>query len=91
MLQYPYWQRVDLLPAQFKLNVKEKIEKHIEWLKPLDNLTRATKGFESGIDYMMRRDLSKDFKQFKDGMAKLDKIRNEKITDTFPELKHLYE
>ncbi len=91
LLQYPYWQRVDLLPAQFKLNVKEKIEKHIEWLKPLDNLTRATKGFESGIDYMMRRDLSKDFKQFKDGMAKLDKIRNEKITDTFPELKHLYE
>jgi hypothetical protein len=54
-------------------------------------LTRATKGFESGIDYMMRRDLYKDFGQFKEGMAKLDKIRNEKVTDTFPELKELYE
>jgi len=90
LLQYPYWQRVDLLPEHFKLKVKEKIEKHIDWLKPLDNLTRATKGYKSGIDYMMRRDLFKDFNQFKDGMAKLDKIRNEKITDTFPELKELY-
>ncbi len=91
LLQYPYWQRIDLLPNDFKLKVKEKMEKHIAWLKPQDKLTRATKGFESGIDYMMRRDLHKDFGQFKEGMAKLDKIRNEKVTDTFPELKELYE
>ena len=91
LLQYPYWQRIDLLPNDFKLKVKEKMEKHIAWLKPQDKLTRATKGFESGIDYMMRRDLYKDFGQFKEGMAKLDKIRNEKVTDTFPELKELYE
>ena len=91
LLQYPYWQRIDLLPNDFKLKVKEKMEKHIAWLKPQDKLTRATKGFQSGIDYMMRRDLHKDFGQFKEGMAKLDKIRNEKVTDTFPELKELYE
>jgi len=57
----------------------------------LDHLTRATKGFESGLDYMMRRDNSKDIQQFKDHMHKLDVIRDEKITETFPELKELYE
>lgn len=91
LLQYPFWQRIDLLPLDFKEKVKEKYLKHIEWLKPQDNLTRATKGFESGIDYMMRRDNFQHFDQFKDGMEKLDKIRNEKLIDVFPELKELYE
>jgi hypothetical protein len=71
--------------------VKEKYEKHLEWLRPRDSLTRATKGFESGIDYMMRRDNYKDIQQFKEGMKKLDTIRDESITEVFPELKELYE
>ena len=69
---------------------KEKYEKHLEWLRPKDQLTRATKCFESGIDYMMRRDNSKDLQQFKDSMKKLDVIRNENVTEVFPELKELY-
>jgi len=40
---------------------------------------------------MMRRDNYKDIQQFKDGMQKLDNIREEKITEVFPELKELYE
>ena len=90
LLQYPYWQRIDLLPKEFKLKVKEKMEKHLKWLKPLDHLTRATKGFESGIDYMMRRDLSSDINQFKKGMQKLDDIRDENLIKVFPELQELY-
>jgi hypothetical protein len=42
LLQYPYAQRIDLLPASFKQKVKEKYLKHLEWLRPLDGLTRAT-------------------------------------------------
>ena len=91
LLQYPYWQRIDLLPQDYKEKVKQKYETHLEWLRPRDSLTRATKGFESGLDYMMRRDNSKDFDQFKQGMDGIDKIRNESITSTFPELKELYE
>ena len=91
LLQYPYAQRIDLLPDSFKQQVKEKFEKHIEWLRPLDHLTRATKGFESGLDYMMRRDNSKDMQQFKDTMKKMDVIRDENILETFPELTELYE
>jgi len=91
LLQYPYAQRIDLLPYSFKQKVKEKFEKHIEWLRPLDHLTRATKGFESGLDYMLRRDNSNDMQQFKDTMKKMDVIRDEDILQTFPELAELYE
>jgi len=91
LLQYPYAQRIDLLPESFKKKVKEKYEAHLEWLRPLDHLTRATKGFESGLDYMMRRDNSTDLQQFKNTMQKMDNIRNENIVKTFPELAELYE
>ena len=91
LLQYPFWQRIDLLSNSYKQKVKEKYEKHLEWLRPQDHLTRATKGFESGLDYMMRRDNFNHFHKFKDGMQKLDAIRNENILEVFPELKELYE
>ena len=91
LLQYPYWQRIDLLPQSYKQKVKKKYEEHLAWLRPQDSLTRATKGFESGLDYMMRRDNSKDLGQFKQGMDRIDRIRKESITETFPELKGLYE
>ena len=91
LLQFPFWQRVDLLPEAMKQRVKEKYESHIAWLKPQDHLTRATKGFESGLDYMMRRDNFKNIEEFKSGMKKIDDIRNENILETFPELAELYE
>ena len=91
LLQYPYAQRIDLLPDSLKQKIKVKYEKHIEWLRPLDTLTRATKGFEAGLDYMMRRDNSKDIHQFKKTMQRMDNIRDEDIVKTFPELAELYE
>jgi len=91
LLQFPFWQRIDLLPESMKQQVKEKYEKHIEWLKPKDHLTRATKGFQSGLDYMMRRDNFIHIDQFKKNMKKIDDIRNENILKTFPELTELYE
>ena len=71
--------------------VEDKYKKHLEWLRPLDSLTRATKGYEAGLDYMMRRDNSKDLQQFKDSMKKLDVIRDENMLEVFPELKELYD
>jgi radical SAM protein with 4Fe4S-binding SPASM domain len=91
LLQFPFWQRIDLLPESIKQQVKEKYESHIAWLKPQDHLTRATKGFQSGLDYMMRRDNFNKIEEFKAGMKKLDNIRNENILETFPELAELYE
>jgi len=91
LLQFPFWQRIDLLPESMKQRVKEKYESHIEWLKPQDHLTRATKGFQSGLDYMARRNNFKNIEEFKSGMKKIDDIRNENILEIFPELAELYE
>ena len=58
-------------PKELAKYYKEKFEKHLEWLRPKDHLTRATKGYESGLDYMMRRDNYKSISEFKSGMKKL--------------------
>ena len=59
-------------------------------VKTVRSFDQATKGFESGLDYMMRRDNHKDLQQFKNTMKKLDNIRNENMLEVFPELKELY-
>ena len=82
---------MDILPPEHKQRVKDRYHEHFIWLKNSDPLTRATKGFESGLDYMMRRNNNKDIQQFKDTMKKMDIIRNEDILETFPELTELYE
>ena len=91
LLQFPFWQRIDLASPEYKQKIKQKYEEHIKWLRPHDHLTRATKGFESGIDYMMRRDNHNHIDEFRREMQRLDDIRDENMLDVFPELEDLYE
>ena len=91
LLQYPDWQRMDLLPEEFKQQVKEKYEEQIKWLKDKDPLTRATKGYESAIDWIYRRDNSKLLPMFFQRTKLYDKIRNENTLQVFPEWKELFE
>ena len=90
LLQYPDWQRMDLLPNEFKEQVKEKYNKHIQWLKDKDPLTRASKGFESGVDWIFRRDNSKFLPLFFKKTKLYDNIRKENTVDVFPEWKDLF-
>ena len=90
LLQYPDWQRMDLLPEEFKQQVKEKYEEQIKWLKDKDPLTRATKGYESAIDWIYRRDNSKLLPMFFQRTKLYDKIRNENTLQVFPEWKELF-
>jgi hypothetical protein len=57
----------------------------------LDHLTRATKGFEAGVDYMMRRDTMQRPTTVQGHYEKIDVIRDENILEVFPELTELYE
>ena len=91
LLQYPLWQRMDLLPQEEKDRVTEKYKEHIEWLKSQDHLTRASKGFESALDWMNKKDMSKHMPTFVNETRKYDKIRDENFTDVFPEWKELFE
>ena len=91
LLQYPLWQRMDLLPQEEKLKVTAKYEEHIEWLKSKDPLTRASKGFRSALDWMNKKDMSDHMQTFVNETRKYDKIRNENFTDVFPEWKELFD
>jgi len=90
LLQYPLWQRMDLLPQEFKDQVSEKYNKQMDWLKKEDHLTRATKGYESALDWMNKKDMSRHMPTFITETRKYDKIRNENFTDVFPEWKDLF-
>ena len=90
LLQYPLWQRMDLLPQNEKEKVTAKYKEHIGWLKSQDRLTRATKGFESALDWMNKKDMSRHLPTFVGETRKYDKIRDENFTDVFPEWKELF-
>jgi sulfatase maturation enzyme AslB (radical SAM superfamily) len=91
LLQNPIWQRMDLLPKEYKDKVQEKYDTHIEWLKGKDPLTRASKGFQSALDWMWRRDKSDKLSLFLQNTRRYDEIRNENFVDVFPEWKELFE
>lgn len=90
LLQYPLWQRMDLLPMEYKVQVQTKFEEHIKWLKPIDPLTRATKGFQSALTWMNQKDNTNHLNLFFSNMRKYDNIRNENILSTFPEWTDLF-
>jgi sulfatase maturation enzyme AslB (radical SAM superfamily) len=91
LLQSPTWQRIDLLPPEFKEQIKQKYEKHIKWLKGQDHLTRATKGYESALDWIFRRDKTDKLEWFFRNTRKYDQVRKEKFLEVFPEWTELFD
>ena len=86
ILQDPTYFRIDIAPAEYKEKIKHKLEQHLEWLRPLDHLKRATVGFESAIKFMMSTDNTHLIDTFWRKTNELDSIRNEHILDAIPEL-----
>lgn len=91
MLQGPDHYRIDALPIDIKLKFKKQFEEHLEWLRPLDPLHRATGGFEAAIKFMMGTDNSQLLPKFWYAVADLDWSRKEKLIDVVPELECLLE
>jgi MoaA/NifB/PqqE/SkfB family radical SAM enzyme len=91
LLQHPLWQRMDILPPEFKEQIKERYEKHIAWLKNKDPLTRATKGYESALDWMFKRDKTDKLDLFFSNTRLYDKVRDEKFLEVFPEWTELFD
>lgn len=88
ILQGPEWYRVDIFPERIKKEIIEPAYlKHLEWLRPQDNLQRATSGFEGVLKFMNSSDRSYDWDKFKKEIYLLDKLRKESYWDTFSEMK----
>jgi len=89
ILQSPEYYRIDTLPLEMKLELKDLYSEHIKWLEPQDHLTRATNGFKSAVDFMMANDNTDKLDEFRDYTTKLDLFRNENTYADFPELERL--
>ena len=86
ILQDPMHFRIDIATKEYKEQIQQKFEGHLEWLRPLDTLHRATVGFESAITFMNKIDNAKLIDTFWAKTSELDYIRNEDILDVIPEL-----
>ena len=86
ILQDPMHFRIDIASEEYKQQIQQKFEKHLEWLRPLDILHRATVGFESAITFMNKTNNTKLIDTFWAKTSELDYIRNEDIIDVIPEL-----
>lgn len=86
ILQDPDYYRIDIMPMSLKEEIKVKWQEHIEWLRPLDHLNRASTGFESAINFMMADDKTHLLPAFWARTNKLDMIRSENLIEVLPEL-----
>jgi MoaA/NifB/PqqE/SkfB family radical SAM enzyme len=86
ILQDPTHYRIDIAPPKYKQRLRLKFEEHIEWLRPLDQLRRATVGFESAINFMLGTDNTVLLSKFWKKTHELDAIRKENILEVIPEL-----
>lgn len=89
ILQDPAHYRIDIAPIKYKQSLRDKFQKHLEWLRPLDRLQRATVGFESAIHFMMATDNTHLIDVFWRKTNQLDQIRKENSMSVLPELEAL--
>ena len=86
ILQDPEFYRIDIAPAAYKQKIQDKLLRHLDWLKPQDQLERATVGFESALNFMSATDNSALLPKFWNKTRQLDDIRKENILEVLPEL-----
>ena len=89
VVQDPQHYRADILPQHMKDNVTQLYQSHIEQIEPKDHLGRATNGFKSAIKFINSTDNTKLIPQFQKFVHLIDKRRDQKTLDVFPELKDL--
>jgi radical SAM protein with 4Fe4S-binding SPASM domain len=88
LLHDPGWLRLDIATQPYKDKIRIKIEKHLDWLRPLDKLNRATVGFESALKFLEGNNISQ-LPTFWERMSELDIIRGEDLLTAIPELADL--
>jgi radical SAM protein with 4Fe4S-binding SPASM domain len=91
ILQGPDVYRIDILPLSVKQQLKVDFEQHLEWLRGVDPLNRATGGFEAAIKFMMETDNSHLLPKFWETTSDLDWARDERLIDVVPELAAILE
>lgn len=102
IMNEPDFYNIRILPQDFKKIVKQKIVEHVEWIKRQEPFNH-TKDIEVSIKrkyfiskwyaciaYMNEEDWEYLIPKFMEYNNKLDRMRNEKCLDVFPELEPIF-
>lgn len=89
ILQSSDYFRIDILPKEMKEEIIQKYNNFINYLEPIDDFSRAVTGYRSALNYMIHTDNTHLIPTFVKKTRELDRFRNERFFDVFPELKRL--
>jgi organic radical activating enzyme len=89
LCQSPDRDRADALPQVYKDQAIAKIEEHIKWLEPQDRISRATGGYKGIVNFLKQHDNSHFLADFFKANDDMDRVREEKFEDVYPEYKDL--
>ena len=81
----PKWLSISQAPQELKRLIKEKYDRHLEWLRPIDKNGRATFGYESILEHIKSNE-EFDKESFWHETNLLDKFYKQNILDYIPEL-----
>ena len=93
-LLHPSSMRAQILPIDLKVKLKKKYDEHNSYLAGLEeamqiNLSETKKAFAGIIDFVFEQDLTDELPEFYKTNDYVDKVRTEKLTAVFPELRDL--
>ena len=88
-LQDPVRYRTQILPSNFKQKITKNLNLYLDLLKekhPDKDWTHFESGLKNQLNFMNAEDYSYMMEEFKKVTLKLDQIRSESFTETFPEM-----
>jgi len=89
ILLFPEHYRVQALPARYKDKIREKYLKYLDEIKDEPDNERALRFFQTILTFMDQKDLTCHLPDFREYTRTLDRIRNERFEDVFPEYEGL--
>ena len=68
--------------------MQQRYDEHITYLKQFDNIDNVISDYKSVLTFL-KEDKSEETKMFLFKTQRIDKLRNENIFETFPELEEI--
>jgi hypothetical protein len=90
MLIQPLEYNIQILPSNLKMQIKDNLEFHLNWLKSVLNLENEIDSycfnqFKSIITFMFAQDKHHEWHKLVARETALDQIRSESFVEIFPE------
>ena len=86
LLLDPVHMRIQILPEELKNSVREKYEKHIQYLENFKSTKTVIENFKNILTYLYEDDKTQKLGLWANKTAIIDNLRSENVFEVFPEL-----